>query len=97
MVGAEPRDDGGALAGRRVEIDGAASHLDMDGGLARRAVAAGVMVSIDSDCHRDEWLPRQMAFGVATARRGWVEPRHVVNTRPLDEVRAIVAKKRRRQ
>ena len=24
-----------------------------------------------------------------TARRGWVEPRHVLNTRPLDDVRAV--------
>ncbi len=77
-----------------VEIDGAPGHLDLDGALARRAVAAGATVAIDSDCHRAEWLDRQMTFGVMTARRGWVEPRHVVNTRALDEVRAMIAAKR---
>ena len=48
--------------------------------VARRATAAGVTVTIDSDCHRAEALSRQMRFGVGTARRGWVEPRHVLNT-----------------
>jgi DNA polymerase (family 10) len=77
-----------------VEIDGAPSHLDLDGALARRAIAAGAIVSIDSDCHRAEMLGRQMDLGIVTARRGWVEPKHVVNTRALDDVRAAVAAKR---
>jgi DNA polymerase (family 10) len=79
-----------------IEIDGAPSHLDLDGALARRAIAAGATVAIDSDCHRAEMLDRQMQFGVMTARRGWVEARHVVNTRPLSEVRAFIAAKRHR-
>ena len=73
--------------GTVVEIDGAPSHLDLDGALARRAVAAGATVAIDSDCHRAEMLGRQMDLGIFTARRGWVEPRHVLNTRPLADVR----------
>jgi DNA polymerase (family 10) len=80
--------------GTLLEIDGAPSHLDMDAALARRAIAAGVTLSIDSDCHRAEYLDRQMNLGVITARRGWVESRHVVNTRPVAEVRALVARKR---
>jgi DNA polymerase (family 10) len=80
--------------GTLLEIDGAPSHLDMDAALARRAIAAGVTLSIDSDCHRAEYLDRQMNLGVITARRGWVESRHVVNTRPVAEIRALVARKR---
>lgn len=83
-----------AETGTALEIDGAPGHLDMDGHLARRAVAAGVTVTIDSDCHRAEALARQMRFGIATARRGWVEPRHVLNTRSVDAVRAFIADKR---
>ena len=52
--------------------------------------------TIDSDCHRAEWLARQMRFGVGTARRGWIEPRHVLNARSVDDVRAFVARKRSR-
>jgi DNA polymerase (family 10) len=77
-----------------VEIDGSPSHLDLDGALARRAIAAGTTVAIDSDCHRAEMLDRQMQLGIVTARRGWVEARHVLNTRPLEEVRALIAAKR---
>ena len=78
-----------------VEIDGSPAHLDLDGALSRRAIAAGAMLAVNSDCHRAELLEMQMELGVTTARRGWVERRHVVNTRPLDEVRAAVAAKRK--
>jgi len=81
--------------GTALEIDGAPSHMDLDGARARAAAEAGVTLSIDSDCHRVEALGRQMAFGVGTARRGWVGPHQVLNTRPLSEIRAFVAAKRR--
>jgi DNA polymerase (family 10) len=80
--------------GTAVEIDGAPSHLDLDGALARRAIAAGATVAVDSDCHRAEMLRLQMELGIVTARRGWVEPRHVLNARSLDDVRAFIAVKR---
>jgi DNA polymerase (family 10) len=80
--------------GTALEIDGAPGHLDMDGALARRAVAAGVTVTVDSDSHRAEMLEPQMTLGIITARRGWVEPRHVLNARPLAGLRAFIARKR---
>jgi DNA polymerase (family 10) len=83
-----------ARSGTALEIDGAPGHLDMDGFLARRAVAAGAMLTIDSDCHRSDALARQMRFGVGTARRGWIEPGHVLNTRRIGAVREFVAAKR---
>jgi len=83
--------------GTAMEVDGAPGHLDMDGAVARQAIARGVTVVVDSDCHRAENLARQMEFGVGTARRGWLEPRHVLNTKSVDEVRAFVARKRNRR
>jgi DNA polymerase (family 10) len=68
----------------------------MPGELARRAIGLGAMISIDSDCHRADLLERQMGMGLLTARRGWVEARHVINTRPIEAIRAIVAAKRSR-
>jgi DNA polymerase (family X) len=82
--------------GTCVEIDGSPAHLDLDGALARRATAAGATIAVDSDCHRAELLEMQMDLGVTTARRGWVECRHVINTRPLADVRAVIDAKRRR-
>jgi DNA polymerase (family 10) len=80
--------------GTIVEIDGSPAHLDLDGALARRAIAAGAMVAVDSDSHRATLLEMQMDLGVTTARRGWVERRHVVNTRSLAEIRAFISAKR---
>jgi len=77
-----------------LEVDGAPTHLDLDGARARRAVSAGATVAVDSDGHRADLLERQMMLAIMTARRGWVEPRHVLNARPLDEVRAFIAAKR---
>lgn len=85
-----------AETGTAMEVDGAPGHLDMDGAVARRAAAAGVTIVVDSDCHRSESLRRQMRFAVGTARRGWIEPKHVLNARPLDEVLAFVSAKRTR-
>ena len=92
----EPRLFEGAVeTGTILEIDGAPGHLDMDGAMARRAVAAGANVSIDGDCHRSDLLGRHMLFAVGTARRGWVQARDVVNTLPLDALRRRLTRKRR--
>jgi len=85
-----------AETGTALEIDGAPAHLDLSGERAREAVQAGVTVVIDSDCHRCRSLDRQMRMGVGTARRGWVEPGHVLNTRSASEVRAFITRKRAR-
>jgi DNA polymerase (family 10) len=80
--------------GTVLEVDGAPSHLDLDATLARRAVAAGVTLSIDSDAHRTELLDRHMKLGLLTARRGWVTPGDVLNTRPHAELIEFLARKR---
>lgn len=77
-----------------LEIDGAPGHLDMDGAMARRAVDAGVMVSVDGDCHRADLLGRHMELAIGTARRGWVRASDAVNSRPLAELRSVLARKR---
>ncbi len=77
-----------------LEVDGAPVHLDLDGALAHQAIAAGATIAIDSDCHRADQLDRQMSLGLVTARRGWVEPRHVLNARSIDVVREVIARKR---
>jgi DNA polymerase (family X) len=80
--------------GTFLEVDGSPAHLDLEGALARRAAAAGVTLAVDSDCHSADLLARQMNLGVVVARRGWVEPRHVLNTRPISAVRAAIQRKR---
>jgi DNA polymerase (family 10) len=83
-----------AETGTALEVDGAPVHLDLSGERARDATRAGVTLAIDGDCHRARALDRQMRLAVGTARRGWVEPRHVLNTRRAADVRGFVARKR---
>jgi DNA polymerase (family 10) len=83
-----------AQTGTAVEVDGGPAHLDLDGHLARRAAAAGAPLVVDSDSHNVARLRRQMQLAVGTARRGALEPRHVLNTSDVDAVRAFVARKR---
>lgn len=88
--------DAAAATGTALEVDGSPAHLDLDGALARRAVSRGVTLVVDSDGHRTDVLGRQLQFGIGTARRGWVEPRHVLNTQGIAAVRAFVKAKRDR-
>ena len=81
--------------GTLLEVDGAPSHLDLDGALARDAVQAGVLLSLDSDCHHARLLDRQMALAVGTARRGRVPPEQVVNTKDARALIPILRRKRR--
>ena len=81
-----------AATGTALEINGSPPRLDLAAERARRAVAAGCMLSIDSDAHRTEELGF-VRWGVDQARRAWVEPHHVLNTRPLDGLLAWVAGK----
>jgi DNA polymerase (family 10) len=79
-----------------LEIDGAPSHLDLEASLARRAVQAGVTLSIDSDAHRTDMLERNMGLGLLLARRGWVEPKNVLNGRRYADLVGFLARKRGR-
>jgi DNA polymerase (family 10) len=78
--------------GTILEINGQPNRLDLDGEHARAAMEAGVMLSLGTDAHSADGL-EVMTLAVATARRGWAEARHVLNTRPLEEVLEILGRK----
>jgi DNA polymerase (family 10) len=71
-----------------LEINSAPDRRDLDDVHARAAAQAGAMVVIDSDAHGAERL-EHVRWGVATARRAWLEPRHVANTRPWTAFAAL--------
>jgi DNA polymerase (family 10) len=71
-----------------LEINSAPDRRDLDDVHARAAMQAGVMILIDSDAHGAERL-EHVRWGVATARRAWLEPKHVANTRPWPEFAAL--------
>jgi DNA polymerase (family X) len=69
-----------ARTGTMLEINANPDRRDLSEVHARAAVAAGVGILIDSDAHRTRTLAN-MRWGVATARRGWLEREDVLNTR----------------
>jgi DNA polymerase (family 10) len=62
-----------------LEINAHPSRLDLDDIYARRAIDMGIHLSINTDAHDASELDL-LHFGVATARRGWVEAENVINT-----------------
>jgi DNA polymerase (family 10) len=82
-----------ARTGTALEIDGQAARLDLPAPLARKAKSFGVTFALDSDSHRTGDLAN-VEFAVGQARRAGVVAGDVLNARPLDEVRAFVARKR---
>lgn len=79
--------------GTALEIDGQAPRLDLPAPLARKAKSFGVTFTLDSDAHRTGDLSA-IEFAAGQARRAGLERSDVLNARPLDEVRAFVARKR---
>ena len=77
--------EGARERGRVVELNAQPDRLDLDDRACRLAKEIGVKVAIATDAHRAADLGL-MRFGVDQARRGWLEPADVVNTRPLAAV-----------
>ena len=84
-----------ARTGTALEIDGQPARLDLPSSLARRARAFGVTFTCDSDAH-DATQLANVAYAVGQARRAWITPGEVLNTRPLEEVLAFAKAKRER-
>jgi DNA polymerase (family 10) len=78
-----------AAAGTALEVNADPRRLDLDGDAVRIAVGAGASIAIDTDAHRTTTLAN-VRYGVHTARRGWVTAADVINTRPLDDLRAFL-------
>ena len=80
-----------ARTGTALEINSHFQRLDLNDLHARAAQAAGVMLVINSDAHRPEQLDL-LRYGVATARRGWVEAGSVLNTQGFEELESFLKK-----
>ena len=68
-----------------VELNAQPERLDLNDVYCRRAKDLGVKVSIGADAHWHTDLD-YLTHGVDQARRGWLEPDDVLNTRPWDEI-----------
>ncbi len=74
-----------AETGVALEINAHPARLDLDDIYARRAKEMGIPISINTDSHSEadfDMLP----YGVATARRAWLEPKDVINCWTKDKL-----------
>ncbi|HEX4012117.1 MAG TPA: DNA polymerase/3'-5' exonuclease PolX [Solirubrobacteraceae bacterium] len=80
--------DAALRTGTLLEINSSPDRRDMNDVHARAAASAGIPIVIDCDAHRVGGF-EVARYGVATARRAWLEASAVANTRPWAEVQAL--------
>ncbi|MCD6434738.1 MAG: DNA polymerase/3'-5' exonuclease PolX [Candidatus Diapherotrites archaeon] len=68
-----------------LEINAFPNRLDLDSFLVKEAIESGVILSIGTDSHSVEHL-QFLRYGVAVARRGWCESKHIINSWPTKEI-----------
>jgi DNA polymerase (family 10) len=83
-----------ARHGVAVEINSQPARLDLNDSHARLARDRGVRLVISTDGHSVSELDN-LRWGVQMARRGWVTPDDVLNTRELNDVRPLLRRNRR--
>jgi DNA polymerase (family 10) len=71
--------------GCAMEVNAQPHRLDLKDVHCRRAKELGVKLCISTDAHSTDQLDL-MGYGIATARRGWIEPGDVLNRLPLDKL-----------
>lgn len=79
--------------GVAVELNADPHRLDIDWHACRVARAHGTLVSIGPDAHSPQGF-EHLESGVAVARKGWLTPPDVLNTRSADEVLAFARARR---
>ncbi|MFG2043772.1 DNA polymerase/3'-5' exonuclease PolX [Dactylosporangium sp. NPDC048998] len=82
-----------ARTGTVLEINGFPDRLDLPDELILRARRLGAKFAVDTDAHAPVHLDH-LRYGIGTAQRGWLTADDVVNTWPIDRLRAFVAAKR---
>ena len=82
-----------AATGVAMEINADPHRLDLDWRVLRRAQAAGVTISIGADAHNVAGIGN-VEYGVGIARKGWLGPAGILNTRTADEFLAFAGRRR---
>jgi DNA polymerase (family 10) len=76
-----------------LELNAFPDRLDLNDVNCKAAKDLGIKISIGTDAHGVDGLS-WMKFGVATARRGWLEPQDIVNTYSIEKL--LKSRKRER-
>jgi DNA polymerase (family 10) len=77
--------------GVALEINSSPERLDLNAQMARAAKVRGARFTISTDAHHPSHL-LGMHYGVTTARRAWLGPGDILNTLPLQQFAAAMAR-----
>lgn len=72
-----------------LELNAHPDRLDLDDVHCQMAKRMGLKIALSTDAHSIDDLDL-MRFGIGQARRGWLGPEDVINTRPLAELRRLL-------
>jgi len=75
--------------GTALEIDAQPARLDLKPEYIRKAIEYKCKLVIDSDAHAENQIPF-IKLGVFTARRGWAQKKHILNTLPLAKFKKAI-------
>ena len=78
-----------AANGTWIELNANPWRLDLDWRWWHKARDLGVLCCINPDAHKTSHL-RFLDFGVTLARKGWLRPHDVINTRTLAQLRKLL-------
>jgi DNA polymerase (family X) len=81
--------DAAADYGKMIEINAHPMRLDLDWRLCSYAKSKGVLIVINPDAHTVDGL-NDVSYGVGIARKGWLGPKDVFNTRSVSQVAATL-------
>ena len=81
--------EGALERGCFLEVNAQPDRLDLDDVYCKMAKEMGLRLSISTDAHRPVEL-EYMRFGVGQARRGWLEPDDVLNTRSWSDLKELL-------
>ncbi|OGA51582.1 MAG: DNA polymerase III [Betaproteobacteria bacterium RIFCSPLOWO2_12_FULL_62_13] len=76
-----------------LELNAQPDRLDLNDIHCQMARDEGVLVAVNSDAHSTHDFAH-LRYGIGQARRGWLTPEQVLNTRPLGALRELLNKTR---
>jgi DNA polymerase (family 10) len=82
-----------ARQGVALEINADPHRLDLDWRVLRRVRAGGAMISIGADAHSIPGIG-YVEYGVGMARKGWLGPDDILNTRSVEDFTAYARRRR---
>jgi len=85
--------DEASRSGVAIELNAHPYRLDIDWRLCKYAKEKGVQIAINPDAHEETGL-KDTFYGVGIARKGWLEPKDILNAMDFGEMKAFLERRK---